>query len=239
MRFTNTGVLRPTTGDTYPQPQVEWGISLQWSDKLLRPHAVLLGSTASWASEVITWIFCLVLAKTQPSTALLLLLAGRWQSLWLSQQTTGDCLHDLLRIQTPSRHRRYHRTDERQELIAEEVGVQIYKLKHNIPQEEGVYKTGRITAEKATIMHVLISFSFSPFIHQHNCSASHTHFVFYWFINQSTVIKLCMPQILGWAICLWFRDWSIHHTSWTECLTEEKVGRQLFISGKWKAEAYH
>lgn len=61
-----------TTLVTHTQPQVEQGISQQRSDKLLPPHAALSGGTASWASEVITWIFCLVLAKTQPSTELLL-----------------------------------------------------------------------------------------------------------------------------------------------------------------------
>ena len=58
---------------THTQPWVEWGISQQRPDKVLPTHAVLSGGTASWASEVITWIFCLVLGKTQPSTALPLL----------------------------------------------------------------------------------------------------------------------------------------------------------------------
>lgn len=58
---------------THTQPLVEWGISQQRPDKVLPTHAVLSGGTASWASEVITWIFCLVLAKTQPSSALPLL----------------------------------------------------------------------------------------------------------------------------------------------------------------------
>ena len=58
---------------THTQPWVEWGISQRRPDKVLPTHAVLSGGTASWASEVITWIFCLVLAKTQPSTALPLL----------------------------------------------------------------------------------------------------------------------------------------------------------------------
>lgn len=73
MRLTNPGVLIPTTLDTYTQPAAEWGISHQRSDKLLCIHAALSGSIASWASEVITWIFCLLLEKAQPSTELLLL----------------------------------------------------------------------------------------------------------------------------------------------------------------------
>ena len=81
--FTDTGVLTLTHAYTHThthththlhtQPQVEQGISQQRPDKVLPTHAVLSGGTASWASEVITWIFCLVLAKTQPSTALPLL----------------------------------------------------------------------------------------------------------------------------------------------------------------------
>lgn len=51
---------------------VEWEISQQRPDKVLPTHAVLSGCTASSASEVITQIFCLVLAKTQHSTPALL-----------------------------------------------------------------------------------------------------------------------------------------------------------------------
>lgn len=58
---------------SHTQPLVEWGISQWRPDKVLPTHAVLSGGTASQASEVITWIFCLVLAKTQPSFALPLL----------------------------------------------------------------------------------------------------------------------------------------------------------------------
>lgn len=58
---------------SHAQPLVEWGISQRRLDKVLPTHAVLSGGAASRASEVITWIFCLVLAKTQPSTALPLL----------------------------------------------------------------------------------------------------------------------------------------------------------------------
>ena len=76
--FIDTGVPKLTHTYTHThtqshtQPWVEWGISQRRPDKVLPTHAVLSGGTASWASEVITWIFCLVLAKTQPSTALLL-----------------------------------------------------------------------------------------------------------------------------------------------------------------------
>lgn len=65
--------LTPTHTLTHTKPLVEWGISQRRLDKVLPTHAVLSGGTASRASEVITWIFCLVLAKTQPSSALPLL----------------------------------------------------------------------------------------------------------------------------------------------------------------------
>lgn len=147
---------------SHTQPQVEWGISQQRPDKVLPTHAVLSGGTASWASEVITWIFCLVLAKTQPSTVLPLLARG-WQRLWLWQAAGCGRMFtcSLLRIQTPRRHRRHEEEEEGRECTWAVEGTEKMALHKQILYSRGDGNKQRCEfAAMKTIISPLTSFIF-------------------------------------------------------------------------------